>query len=364
MEGLIYLEDGTVFKGQGFGASGTAVGELVFNTSMTGYQEILTDPSYKGQIIDMTYPLVGNYGISEHDNESDKIHAFGLIVKDLCETPSNSMCVKTLDRWLDENGVPGVYDIDTRKITKIIRKNGTVKCLISTEGISISEAKELCDKTMLRNDWMKEVSVKTKTVIMPEQKKADKAYRVAVMDFGVKANILNSLKKRGCELILYPYGTAAEEILADDPDGILLTNGPGDPEEATEAIEEVRKLIQSEIPVFGICMGHQILALAFGGETYKLKYGHRGGNHGVYDKDTKRSYITSQNHGYAVNHESIILKGLEVTHLNLNDGTVEGMAHRDLPVFSVQFHPEASPGPTDTAYLFDKFISLLTSAHI
>ena len=364
MEGLIYLEDSTVFKGQGFGASGTAVGELVFNTSMTGYQEILTDPSYKGQIIDMTYPLVGNYGISEHDNESDKIHAFGLIVKDLCETPSNSMCVKTLDHWLDENGVPGVYDIDTRKITKIIRKNGTVKCLISTEGISISEAKELCDKTMLRNDWMKEVSVKTKTVIMPEQKKADKAYRVAVMDFGVKANILNSLKKRGCELILYPYGTAAEEILADDPDGILLTNGPGDPEEATEAIEEVKKLIQSEIPIFGICMGHQILALAFGGETYKLKYGHRGGNHGVYDKDTKRSYITSQNHGYAVNHESIILKGLEVTHLNLNDGTVEGMAHRDLPVFSVQFHPEASPGPTDTAYLFDKFISLLTSAHI
>ena len=364
MKGLIYLEDGTVFKGQGFGAPATAVGELVFNTSMTGYQEILTDPSYKGQIIDMTYPLVGNYGISEHDNESDRIHAFGLIVKDLCETPSNSMCVKTLGRWLDENGVPGVYDIDTRKITKIIRKNGTVKCLISTEGISISEAKELCDKTMLRNDWMKEVSVKTKTVIMPEQKKADKAYRVAVMDFGVKANILNSLKKRGCELILYPYGTAAEEILADDPDGILLTNGPGDPEEATEAIEEVKKLIQSEIPVFGICMGHQILALAFGGETYKLKYGHRGGNHGVYDKDTKRSYITSQNHGYAVNHESVILKGLEVTHLNLNDGTVEGMAHRDLPVFSVQFHPEASPGPTDTAYLFDKFISLLTSVHI
>ena len=364
MEGLIYLEDGTVFKGQGFGAPATAVGELVFNTSMTGYQEILTDPSYKGQIIDMTYPLVGNYGISEHDNESDKIHAFGLIVKDLCETPSNSMCVKTLDRWLDENGVPGVYDIDTRKITKIIRKNGTVKCLISTEGISISEAKELCDKTMLRNDWMKEVSVKTKTVIMPEQKKADKTYRVAVMDFGVKANILNSLKKRGCELILYPYGTAAEEILAEGPDGILLTNGPGDPEEATEAIEEVKKLIQSEIPVFGICMGHQILALAFGGETYKLKYGHRGGNHGVYDKDTKRSYITSQNHGYAVNHESIILKGLEVTHLNLNDGTVEGMAHRGLPVFSVQFHPEASPGPTDTAYLFDKFISLLTSVHI
>jgi len=364
MEGLIYLEDGTVFKGQGFGAPATAVGELVFNTSMTGYQEILTDPSYKGQIIDMTYPLVGNYGISERDNESDKIHAFGLIVKDLCETPSNSMCVKTLGRWLDENGVPGVYDIDTRKITKIIRKNGTVKCLISTEGISISEAKELCDKTMLRNDWMKEVSVKTKTVIMPEQKKADKAYRVAVMDFGVKANILNSLKKRGCELILYPYGTAAEEILADDPDGILLTNGPGDPEEATEAIEEVKKLIQSEIPIFGICMGHQILALAFGGETYKLKYGHRGGNHGVYDKDTKRSYITSQNHGYAVNHESVILKGLEVTHLNLNDGTVEGMAHRDLPVFSVQFHPEASPGPTDTAYLFDKFISLLTSVHI
>lgn len=363
MEGLIYLEDGTVFKGQGFGAPGTAVGELVFNTSMTGYQEILTDPSYKGQMINMTYPLIGNYGISEDDNESDSIHALGLIVKDLCETPSNSMCVKTLTQWLNENGVPGVYDVDTRKITKIIRKNGTVKCLISTEGVSISEAKELCNKTVLKNDWMKEASVKEKTVIKAPGN-TEKTYRVAVMDFGVKANILNSLKKRGCELILYPYGTAAEEILADIPDGILLTNGPGDPEEATEAIEEVRKLIRSEIPIFGICMGHQILALAFGGKTYKLKYGHRGGNHGVYDKETKRSYITSQNHGYAVDHESIILKGLEVTHLNLNDGTVEGMEHRDLPIFSIQFHPEASPGPTDTAYLFDKFISLLTSPHI
>lgn len=363
MEGLIYLEDGTLFKGQGFGAPRTAVGELVFNTSMTGYQEILTDPSYKGQMINMTYPLIGNYGISEDDNESDSIHALGLIVKNLCETPSNSMCVKTFDQWLKENGVPGVYGVDTRKITKIIRKNGTVKCLISTEGVSISEAKELCNKNVLKNDWMKEASVKEKTVInAPEN--IDKPYRIAVMDFGVKANILNSLKKRGCELILYPYGTAAEEILADAPDGILLTNGPGDPEEATEAIEEAGKLILSGIPIFGICMGHQILALAFGGKTYKLKYGHRGGNHGVYDKETKRSYITSQNHGYAVDLESIILKGLEVTHLNLNDGTVEGMEHRDLPVFSVQFHPEASPGPTDTAYLFDKFISLLTCPRI
>ena len=358
MEGLIYLEDGTVFKGRGFGARGTAVGELVFNTSMTGYQEILTDPSYKGQIINMTYPLAGNYGVSAIDNESEGIHAFGLVVKDLCDMPSNSNSIKSLDQWLREEGVPGVFGVDTRQITKRIRRSGTVKCLISTDGISISKAKELCDAGELRGDWMKEVAVKEKYVIEPDGDEAK--LDVAVLDFGVKANILRCLKARGCRLTVYPYATPAEEILKDRPDGIFLTNGPGDPEEAQEAIEEVRKLIRmSEIPMFGICMGHQILALALGGKTYKLKYGHRGGNHGVYDKETKRSYITSQNHGYAVQHESIILKGMEVTHLNLNDGTVEGMEHRDLPVFSVQFHPEASPGPNDNAYLFNKFINMM-----
>ena len=360
MEGLIYLEDGTVFKGKGFGFKGTAVGELVFNTSMTGYQEILTDPSYKGQIITMTYPLIGNYGISEHDNESEGIHAFGLVIKDLCDAPSNSNCIMTLDQWLADQEIPGVYGVDTRQITKKIRKNGTVKCLISTEGISISEAREKCMAGTLRGDWMKEVSVKEKKLLGSTAETDDKPYKVAVLDYGVKRHILKYLRERNCDLKVYPYGTAAEDILADSPDGIFLTNGPGDPEEAVEAIEEIRKLIsRSEIPMFGICMGHQLLALALGGRTYKLKYGHRGGNHGVYDKDTKRSCITSQNHGYAVKHESIILKGMEVTHLNLNDGTVEGMEHRDLPIFSVQFHPEASPGPNDSGYLFDKFIGMM-----
>ena len=358
MEGLIYLEDGTVFKGIGFGARGTAVGELVFNTSMTGYQKILTDPSYKGQIITMTYPLIGNYGVSDIDNESDGIHAFGLVIKDLCDMPSNSNSVMSLDQWLREQKVPGVFGVDTRQITKKIRKFGSVKGLISTEDISIAEAKELCSKGELRGDWMKEASTKEKYVLEPTAVTEEKPYEVAVLDFGVKTNILRCLQVRNCRLTVYPYGTPAAEILQKNPDGIFLTNGPGDPEEAKEAIEEVHNLIRtSEVPMFGICMGHQILALALGGKTYKLKYGHRGGNHGVYDKETKRSYITSQNHGYAVQHESIILKGMEVTHLNLNDGTVEGMEHRDLPIFSVQFHPEASPGPDDNAYLFDKFIN-------
>ena len=365
MEGLIYLEDGTVFKGHGFGFKGTAVGELVFNTSMTGYQKILTDPSYKGQIINMTYPLIGNYGISEIDNESEKIHAFGLVVKDLCDTPSNSNSIMTIDEWLRKMEVPGVFGVDTRKITKKIRNKGTVKCVISTEGITINEAAKRCADTKLRGDWMKEVGVKEKVVLKSLAETDEKPYNVAVLDFGVKGNILTCLRQRNCELTVYPYGTPAETILAGRPDGIFLTNGPGDPEEATEAITEVRKLLSAnEAPMFGICMGHQIIALAFGGKTYKLKYGHRGGNHGVFDKNTKRSYITSQNHGFAVQYESIILKGMEITHLNLNDGTVEGIEHRDLPVFSVQFHPEASPGPNDTGYLFDKFINMMKGDRI
>ena len=372
-EGLLFLEDGSVFRGKGFGFRGTAVGELVFNTSMTGYQEILTDPSYKGQIINMTYPLAGNYGISDVDNESEGIHAFGLVIRDLCEYPSNEKSVKTLDQWLQEQKIPGLCGVDTRQITRKIRKSGTVKALISTEGISISQARKLCEEGQLRGDWMKTVAVREKTVLEPDhfgapvQKLAgpvnNQPLRVAVLDFGVKRNILRSLCARGCRLTIYPYGTSAEEILADGPDGIFLTNGPGDPAEAVEAIEEVKKLIRlSEIPMFGICMGHQILAIALGGKTYKMKYGHRGGNHGVYDKNTKRSCITSQNHGYAVQYESIILKGMDITHLNLNDGTVEGMEHRDFPIFSVQFHPEASPGPNDNAYLFDRFIDNMKKA--
>ena len=364
MDGLLYLEDGSVFRGKGFGCRGTAVGELVFNTSMTGYQEILTDPSYKGQIINMTYPIIGSYGVSGIDNESDSIHAFGLVIRDLCSQPSNSKSEKSIDVWLAEQGIPGVYGVDTRQLTKKIRKNGTIKCLISTEGISVSKAREMCESAELRGDWMKEVATPQKTVYTPEdfgiEASGEEPLNVAVIDFGEKRSILKCLCGRNCRLTVYPYGTSAEEILEDKPDGIFLSNGPGDPAEATEAIEEVKKLIRlADLPMFGICMGHQILAIALGGTTYKMKFGHRGGNHGVYDKNTKRSYITSQNHGYAVQYESIILKGMEITHLNLNDGTVEGMEHRDYPIFSVQFHPEASPGPGDNAYLFDKFVDLM-----
>lgn len=352
MEGLLYLEDGTFFIGKGFGYETTTIGELVFNTSMTGYQEILTDPSYNGQIINMTYPLIGNYGISEVDNESDRIYAFGLVVKDVCFHPSNHMSVKDIDTWLKEHKIPGVWNLDTRKITKKIRKEGTIKCVISTEGISVEEAKRLCDATNLRGDYMKFTGTKEIRRIPGDGKK------VAVLDFGVKENILREMSKRGCDLHIFPYETKAEEILSINPDGIFLTNGPGNPEEAVEAIAEIKKMMD-KAPMFGICMGHQVLALAAGGQTYKLKYGHRGGNHGVYDKDTDKSHITSQNHGYAVKAESVILKGMEITHINLNDGTVEGMKHRNLPVFSVQYHPEAAPGPNDNGYLFDNFMELM-----
>lgn len=355
MDGLLYLEDGSVYKGHGFGFTGTRVGELVFNTSMTGYQKIMTDPSYKGQIITMTYPLVGNYGISHIDNESEGIHAFGMVIKDLCHEPSNSNSVKNLNQWLIEQQTPGIWGVDTRKITKKIRNEGTVKCVISNEGISIEEARKLCQSSQLRGDWMKIVSASDRVTLGQGG-----SYKVAVLDFGVKSSILKALINRGCELEMFPYGTSAREIMEFHPDGIFLTNGPGDPEEAVEAVQETAVLLRDAgVPIFGICMGHQILALAAGGKTYKLKFGHRGGNHGVYDKETKRSYITSQNHGYAVKMESIMLNGMEVTHLNLNDGTVEGMEHRDLPVFSVQFHPEASPGPNDSGYLFDKFINMM-----
>lgn len=351
MEGLIYLEDGTVFRGTGFGCETTKVGELIFNTSMVGYQSLMTDPAVEGQIMNMTYPLIGNYGINDDEYESDKVHAFGLVVKDLCEEPSNSCCTQTLDAWMKEAGIPGVEGIDTRMITRKIRNEGTFKCVISTEGISYDKAKEICDSSELDNASMKATSANPVKVIGNGEKD------VAVYDFGITASMINALLSRNCKLHIFPYGTTAEEILAINPDGLFLSSGPGDPAEATEAIEQIKKL--DDIPTMGVGLGHQVLTLAHGGATYKLKYGHRGCNYGVYDKDTGRSYITSQGHGYAVSDEKVILQGMEITHINLNDSTVEGIRHLRRPAFSVQFHPDPTPGDVDSRYLYNSFIELM-----
>jgi len=352
MKGLLYLEDGTIFEGHGFGAKGTSVGELVFNTSMTGYQEILTDPSYAGQIITMTYPLIGNYGVNSLENESNKIFAHGIVVKGISSNPSNYMNENTLDYMLKLMDVVGVCNVDTRSMTKKIRSFGTMKCIISNENLSISELKHRMDAENIDINYVKKVSTMTTVNIK------GKGPKIAVMDFGAKGNIINNLKKRGCDIYIFPFDVTYEKIMSINPDGVLLTNGPGDPKTLQESIKTVSKLI-GNVPIFGICLGHQILALAAGGDTYKMKFGHRGGNHGVYSIEKDRAYISSQNHGYAVDEKSIEDKGLVVTFRNLNDGTVEGLRHKKLPIFSVQFHPEGAPGPTDTAYLFDEFMSMV-----
>ncbi|MDR3305264.1 MAG: glutamine-hydrolyzing carbamoyl-phosphate synthase small subunit [Clostridiales Family XIII bacterium] len=351
MEGLLYLGDGSVYKGKGFGYAATNVGELVFNTSMTGYQGILTDPSYKGQIINMTYPLIGNYGVSEVDDQSEKIHAFGFVTRDITFRPSNRCSVMSISEWLSRQRIPGVYNVDTRSITKKIRTEGTIKCVISNEGISKERAQELIDTVPLRADYMTGAGTR-------EMKRFEGAGpRIAALDFGIKRNILTGLTDRGCDVFLFPYGASAEDILAVRPDGLFLSNGPGDPEACVLGIETTRALF-GRLPIFGICMGHQVIALAAGGRTYKLKFGHRGANHGVIDYDTDKSAITSQNHSFAVDPESVEGKGMIITHVNLNDGTVEGMKHESLPIFSVQYHPEGSPGPNDSEYLFDRFVKM------
>ncbi|MBV7272295.1 glutamine-hydrolyzing carbamoyl-phosphate synthase small subunit [Clostridiaceae bacterium UIB06] len=353
MKGFLYLEDGTIYEGKGFGKIGTSIGELVFNTSITGYQEILTDPSYAGQIITMTYPLIGNYGVNSLEGESAKIYAKGFVVKSVSNTPSNYLSEDTVDCMLKKMNVVGVSGLDTRSITKKIRNSGAMKCIISTQELSKSKAEEILIKTSLSENYMEEVSTKQPIHIKGS------GHKVVVIDFGVKANIIENLKYRNCDITILPYNTSYEEIEKLNPEGILLSNGPGDPKEVVEAIETVKKIIY-KYPTFGICLGHQILALALNGDTYKMKYGHRGGNHGVYDIEKDKAYITSQNHGYAVDGDSIKDKVI-ITHKNLNDDTIEGMRHKELPVFSVQFHPEGAPGPQDSAYLFDKFISSMKS---
>ncbi|MCY6355415.1 glutamine-hydrolyzing carbamoyl-phosphate synthase small subunit [Clostridium sp. ZS2-4] len=353
MKGILYLEDGTVLKGRGFGKKGTAVGELVFNTSMTGYQEIVTDPSYAGQVINMTYPLIGNYGVNENENESKKIYARGLIVKSICVNPSNYMSEEALSSMMERMNIVGVAGVDTRSITKLIRNSGTMKCVISNEDLTIEELQQYIDKCNKTN-FVEEVS--TKEIYRIE----GKGHKVVLMDFGAKANIIENLKERNCDITVVPYNTSFEKIMELNPDGVMLSNGPGDPKDIPQTVEVVKKIVRCK-PTFGICLGHQILALTFEADTYKMKFGHRGGNHGVYDIERDRAYITSQNHGYAVKKESIEDKDLIVTHINLNDNTVEGIRHKFLPVFSVQFHPEGSPGPIDSAYLFDNFIDSMNN---
>ena len=350
MKGKLVLEDGSCFYGQLIAGEHTT-GEVVFNTGMTGYQEILTDPSYCGQIVTMTYPLIGNYGVNTDFDQSRKPFVKGYIVSELCNKPSNWQSEDTLVSYLKKHKISCLYDVDTRAIAKRIRSAGTMRGWIVAEDTEESELQQLMNSP-LPNQQVKEVT--TQDVY----KMPNTGYKVVVMDFGIKQNILDSLHKTGCELIVVPAHTDAATILSYQPDGIFLSNGPGDPQDADYAITTIKQLLM-EKPIFGICLGHQLLALALGAQTYKLKFGHRGSNHPVKDLTSGRVYITSQNHGYAVDENSIANLEVVVTHRAVNDGTIEGIKHKNLPLFSVQYHPEAAPGPDDSAYLFTDFISLM-----
>jgi carbamoyl-phosphate synthase small subunit len=354
-EAKIALEDGTVFEGFSFGATGERYGEVVFNTSMAGYQEILTDPSYKGQIVTMTYPLIGNYGVNLKDAESRRPFVEGFVVKECSRIASNWRSQKSLDVYLKENGVLGIAGIDTRALTRQIRLRGAMRAIVSTEDLDEASLVEKAKSSpgLIGRDLVREVTHNRIQNWNEEGK-----YKVVVIDCGVKFNILRELAKCACQVIVVPAKTTPEEILKMEPDGVLLSNGPGDPQGVPYIVETVKKLI-GKLPVLGICLGHQILGLAFGGKTYKLKFGHHGGNHPVKDLKTGKIAITVQNHGFCVDMDSLNKEIFEITHINLNDHTLEGMRHRELPVFSVQFHPEASPGPHDARCLFKEFVGMI-----
>jgi carbamoyl-phosphate synthase small subunit len=370
IKAMLVLADGRAFSGRSVGANGEAMGEVVFNTSLMGYQEILTDPSYRGQIVTMTYPLIGNYGLNEEDVEASRIFLSGFVVRENCPYPSNWRSRNSLGQYLRHRGIVGIAGLDTRALTKHLREEGAQTGIISTVDL---DPKSLARRaaaypTLDGRDLVQEVTCSapyawTETTWTlnagepPASREKDGNYCVVAYDFGIKHNILRNLVRAGCRVEVVPAATSAEDVLARNPDGIFLSNGPGDPAAVSYAIEEIKKLLGRK-PVFGICLGHQLLCLALGGKTYKLKYGHHGGNQPVMDLTTQKVEITAQNHGYAVDINSM---GGDVvcTHLNLNDRTVEGMAHRKLPVFSVQYHPEASPGPHDAGYLFSRFMELM-----
>jgi carbamoyl-phosphate synthase small subunit len=368
---ILALEDGTVFEGQSFGFSGEKSGELVFNTSMTGYQEILTDPSYKGQIVIMTYPLIGNYGINDEDIESQAPKVEGFIIKENCSIFSNWRGDKPLSDYLIRHHIMGVEGMDTRALTKHIRLAGAMKAFLSTEDHSRERLIEKAKNSpgLIGRDLVKEVTCQNPyewTMTNPRRfsnvhlspSPHPSRHKVVVLDFGVKLNILRSLREWHCEVVVLPASSSAEAALSYHPDGILLSNGPGDPEGVPYAIETVRQLMGKK-PIFGICLGHQLLGLAFRGRTFKLKFGHRGANQPVKDLKTGRVMITSQNHGFCVDPDSLNPHEVELTQMNLNDRTLEGMRHKNLPILSVQYHPEASPGPHDTQDLFGEFVKMM-----
>ena len=391
MKAFLILEDGTVFEGNHIGVDKEIISEIVFNTSMAGYLEVLTDPSYAGQAVCMTYPLIGNYGVCREDCESLKPWPDGFIVRELSRIPSNFRCDVSIQEYLEENGVPGIEGIDTRALVRILREKGTMNGMITTNADYKLEEVIPKLKAYTTGNVVEKVTCSEKYTMAPSKDLADNGpisgstvfvkadyeagkremrpsmvkelngagLKVALMDFGAKRNIPHSLCQRGCEVTIYPAQTKAEEIIADAPDGIMLSNGPGDPKECTEIIKEIKKLYDTDIPIFAICLGHQLMALATGADTHKLKYGHRGGNHPVKDLATGRVYISSQNHGYVVDTDNLNPKIAVPAFINVNDGTNEGLSYTGKRIFTVQYHPEACPGPQDSGYLFDRFIDMM-----
>ena len=353
MKAFLILEDGHVFSGTSIGSAREVISEIVFNTSMTGYLEVMTDPSYAGQAVCMTYPLIGNYGICYEDQESNRPWIDGYIVRELSRIPSNFRSVDTIQHFLEKHDIPGICGIDTRALTKILREKGTMNGMIT-----VNENFDL-DDIIPRLQKYRTGKVVEKVTCREKKVLPGKGPKVALMDFGAKRNIARSLNERGCQVTIYPALTTAEEILADQPDGIMLSNGPGDPKECTSIIQEVKKLYDSQIPIFAICLGHQLMALATGADTHKMKYGHRGGNHPVKDLKTGRVYISSQNHGYVVDTETLDERVARPAFVNVNDQTNEGLEYIGKNIFTVQFHPEACPGPQDSSYLFERFIEMM-----